>query len=341
MWKHKRTVMLLLTAFLIIAQQGCAGKTQEPVVRQSFYFDTVCSIAVYDMKEMSEEAAQETIKKAFELCERYESLLSRTKEGTDIYRINHAGGKPVECDPETIEVIRKGLDYSEMSGGLFDITIGRVTDLWDFHAEEPEVPDSAALKEAAATVGWEKVAIDGNTVTITDPQTHLDLGGIAKGFIADRIGEALEENGVTSAVISLGGNVVCIGNKTENGKQKPFRVGIEKPYSQQSEIVGTVETQDETMVTSGVYQRYFESDGVMYHHILDATTGMPAESDLIGVTLKADKGRSADCDALATIMLIYGEEKGLQLAEETEGIEAFFITKDGRYVHTEGMEVEE
>ena len=341
MKKCKRLILLFLTAAMLIAQAGCAGKTQEPVVRQSFYFDTVCSIAVYDMEKMSEESAAKAIEAAFKLCSRYESLLSRTVEGTDIYRINHAGGEPVECDPETIEVISKGLYYSELSGGAFDITIGKVTDLWDFHAEEPQVPDADALKKAVTTVGWEKVIVDGNTVTLTDPETHIDLGGIAKGFIADRIGEALIGNGVTSAVISLGGNVVCIGDKIENGAEKPFRVGIEKPYSGQSEIVGVVETTDETVVTSGVYERYFEKDGRQYHHILDATTGYPAESDIVGVTLKAERGRSADCDALATIFLILGKDKAVRLAEETDGIEAFFILTDGSFVSTEGMKVAE
>ena len=199
------------------------------------------------------------------------------------------------------------------------------------------MPVDEELKKAVSTVNWENVSIEGNTVMISDPETHLDLGGIAKGFIADKVGEKLEESGVTSAVISLGGNIVCIGEKPVGKEYKPFRVGIEKPYSEQSEIVGAVDCKDETVVTSGVYQRYFEKDGVRYHHILDPATGYPAQSDIVGVTLRAPKGRSADCDALATILLIMGEEKGLKAAEETEGIEAFFITADGRHVSTEGM----
>lgn len=329
---------LTISVLLIIAQEGCGNKTIEPISGQSFYFDTVCSIAIYDMDEMSEESANDAIHEAFELCSRYESLLSRTKEGTDIYRINHAEGEPVECDPETIRVIEKGLLYSELSGGTFDITIGRVSDLWDFHAEKPAVPSKEALQEAVSTVDYRKVMIEGSTVTLKDPGTHLDLGGIAKGYIADRISENLRENGVKSAVISLGGNVVCVGAK-ESGGAKPFRVGIEKPYSEQSEIMGIVEVQDETVVTSGVYQRYFEEDGVRYHHILDATSGYPAQSDILGVTLKAVDGRSADCDALATIYLIMGSEKALEAAEAEEGIEAYFVLTDGSCLHTEGMHV--
>ena len=308
-----KLIAAVSAVFLIITQSGCGSKTAEPVSKQSFYFDTVCSITVYDMEEMNEEGAQAAIDEAFKLCSHYESLLSRTKEGSDIYKINHAEGKPVDCDPETVEVIRKGLDYSKMSDGAFDITIGRVTDLWDFHAENPDV----------------------------HPETHLDLGGIAKGFIADKVGEKLEECGVTSAVISLGGNIVCIGKKPDGKEGRPFRVGIEKPYSEQSEIVGAVDCEDETVVTSGVYQRYFERDGVRYHHILDPATGYPARSDVVGVTLRAPKGRSADCDAMATILLMMGQEKGIKAAEETEYIEAFFITADGSCTCTDGMKLEE
>lgn len=335
--KLRYAAAALLAAFIIITQQGCGKQTKEPVIRQSFYFDTICSIAVYDMEEMDEESAAGAITEAFKLCEHYESLLSRTKEGTDIYRINHAGGESVECDPETVEVIKKGLYYSEMSGGTFDITIGRVSDLWDFHAEEPAVPDEKALADAVATVDWHKVQIDGCTVTLTDPETHIDLGGIAKGYIGDRISENLRKNGVTSAIISLGGNIVCVGYKDSDAE--PFKIGIEKPYSDQTQVIGVVEAGDDTVVTSGVYQRYFDVDGVRYHHILDATTGYPAQSDIEGVTLKAADGRSADCDALATIYLIMGEEKALEAVRQTEGVEAFFILSDGSYASTDGMNV--
>ena len=340
MKKMIRVLGFAITVLLIIAQQGCAGKTIEPISGQSFYFDTVCSITIYDMDEMSEENANDAIHDAFRLCSHYESLLSRTREDTDIARINSAGGKPVTCDPETIEVIQKGLLYSELSGGTFDITIGRVTDLWDFHAEEPIVPDDASLRSAAASVDYRKVHIEGSQVVLQDPEAHLDLGGIAKGYIADRVSENLRGNGVTSAIISLGGNIVCIGGKAGGAEIRPFRVGIEKPYSEQSEITGVVDAMDETVVTSGVYQRYFDVDGVRYHHILDATTGYPAQSDIVGVTLKAADGRSAECDALATIYLIMGSEKALDAASEAEGIEAYFILADGSVRCTDGMKVE-
>ena len=176
-------------------------------------------------------------------------------------------------------------------------------------------------------------------MTLTDPDTHLDLGGIAKGYIADRLCEQLRIDGVTSGIISLGGNIACIGSKGSGSKASPFRVGIEKPYSNQTQIVGVVEASDETVVTSGVYQRYFEKDGTKYHHILDATTGLPARSDIVGVTLKAADGKSADCDALATILLIMGEERAMKMLEEMDGFEAFFILEDGTYASTDGMGV--
>lgn len=341
MKRTRKSILIWIAAFMIISLFGCGSKTAEPVSKNSFYFDTICSIAVYDMDGMTEEKAGAVIDEAFRLCSHYESLLSRTKEDTDIYRINHAQGKPVECDPLTVEVIRKGLYYSELSEGKFDITIGRVTDLWDFHSENPTVPSEKELSEAVSTVDYRNVVIDGNTVTLLDPGAHLDLGGIAKGFIADKAGELLEEKGVKSAVISLGGNIVCIGIKPAGKGETPFKVGIEEPYSLRSNLVGFVYAGDETVVTSGVYQRYFDKDGVRYHHILDATTGLPAQSDIVGVTLKAEKGRSADCDAMATILLIMGEESAMRCLENMEGMEAFIITTDGKYVSTQGMGFEE
>ncbi len=345
-----RRFLSILTAALIIAQTGCAGKTAsetgngifgiavaaEPVSRQSFYFDTICSISIYDMKEMTEENAEAVIGDAFALCQHYESILSRTKEGTDVYNINHAGGNWVECDADTVEVIQKGIDYSELSSGKFDITVGKLSDLWDFHAENPVVPKEDDVKEALDTVNYHAIEIRGSSVRLTNLHAEIDLGGIAKGYIADRVSDELKSHGVTSAIISLGGNIECIGGKQDG----TFTIGIEKPYSNGSEIVGTVSVKDGTVVTSGVYERYFEYDGKKYHHILNASTGWPAQTDVVGVTIQADSGKSVDCDALATICLLLGEEEGMKMIEKSDGFEAMFITEDGRMECSSGMLVE-
>lgn len=324
-----------LTALLIIPQTGCLGKTDK-VTKQSFYFDTTCEITVYDMKDMSEDNAGNAIDKAFKQCAKYEELLSKTKTGSDIYKINHAGGAAVKCDPITIECIRDGLKYCKLSGGKFDITIGKAEDLWNFHSDNPKVPSAASLKEAIKYVNYKQIHISGNTVTMGTTEGEIDLGGIAKGFIADKIAKYMKSIGVTSAIISLGGNIECIGDKDGT----PFSIGIEKPYSDQSEIVGSTNLTNGTVVTSGIYERYFTYKGKKYHHILNVKTGYPVNTDVVGVSIKSSYGHSVDCDGLSTTCLILGEKKAKKLIESLKGYEAVFILKNGDVVKTSGMDFE-
>ena len=333
----KRILSLLLAVVLafplIITQTGCAGKP-EPVEKSSYYMDTICSITIYDMEDMEQENAEAVIDGAFALCAEYESLLSATREESDIYHINHAGGEPVECDPRTVEVIKMGIRYGELSDGRFDITVGKVTDLWDFHSETPQLPDEADVQEALSSVDYRQIAIDGNTVTMGDPQGKINLGGIGKGYVADRAGDYLKEQGVTSAIINFGGNIVAIGDKDGEA----FRIGVEEPFSDQGEIVGVVAASDATVVTSGIYERCFEKDGKLYHHILDVKTGYPADTDVAGVTLMGDFGSSADCDAMSTICLMLGVEAGKEFIEHTRGVEAVFIDRNGKITKTSGAD---
>lgn len=324
------------------AETTTASASTDPVTKQSYYFDTICQITIYDMKDMSEENAADAIQAAFDKCAHYEKLLSKTKEGSDIWNINHAQGKPVTCDPETISIIEKGISYGDLTDGKFDITIGACEDLWDFHSDNPKVPDADELAEAVSHVNYKNIQVDGDTVTMLDPDCEIDLGGIAKGYIADRTAEVLRDQGVTSAIISLGGNIECVGGKpTDAGSQKPFTIGIETPYSDMSRIVGTVQLTDGTAVTSGVYERYFTYEGKEYHHILDVKTGYPVDTDTLGVTIIGADGTSADCDALSTTCLILGSEAGAKLIESLDGYEAAFILRDNSIVKTSGMELTE
>lgn len=325
-------ILIALIAVLIIPQTGCLGKT-DPVSKDSFYFDTTCKITVYDMKDMSEDNANATIDKAFKQCAMYENLLSKTKKVSDIYKINHAGGDSVKCNKITVECIKQGLKYGKISGGRFDITIGKVDSLWDFEAENPKLPSKSAIKSAIRYVNYKQVHISGNTVTMGTTKGEIDLGGIAKGYIADKISKYLKSLGVTSAVVNFGGNIECIGDK--NGKD--FSIGIEKPYSDQSEIVGSTSVSNGTVVTSGVYERYFTYKGKKYHHILDVNTGYPVSTDVVGVSIKSTYGHSADCDGLSTTCLLLGEKKGKKLIESMKGYEALFILKNGETVKTSGF----
>lgn len=338
-----------MLALVIITQTGCSSDSSEPVTGDNYLLDTVCSISVYQIQDANgesqpaasaEEESKAAIDAAFDLCAALDKTLSRTTEASEISRINSSGGEWTEVSGDTLKLLQEGVRYSELSGGDFDITIGGVTDLWDFHAdpEDAAVPDADDLAEAVRHVGYEKIEFDGNKVRLTDPDTRIDLGGIAKGYIGDRMADCLESMGVTSGIVNLGGNVICIGGKTESDG---FSIGVEAPFSDRTEIVGKIRARDMTLVTSGVYERKIEVDGKLYHHILSTRTGYSAETDLDAVTLTAAKGHSMDIDALSTICLIKGYDGARDLIEQTEGVEAVFILTDGRIEQTSGMEFEE
>ena len=343
---HRKAITILLSIIMILPLlSACgAGAGSEPVMKDGYYLDTICSVSVYrmaddqgevkDAAEMSEEA-EAAIDEAFDLCSELESKISRTRKDSDISRINNAEGEWVEVSAETLELIKKGLDYSDMSGGRFDITVGGITEQWDFHAaeDEAEIPDGEALAEAATHINYKDVETGDGKVRLKDPETKLDLGGIAKGYIGDKMTELLESRGVVSAVINLGGNVICIGGKTD---EDDFVIGVETPFSDRTEIIGKIGARDKTLVTSGVYERRIEVDGKTYHHILNTETGWPVDTDLDAVTLTAEKGQSADIDALSTICLILGADEGVRLIEKQDGIEGVFVLSDGSIRTTEG-----
>ena len=345
----KLNILLLASALILLA--GCSGmgvSDPEPVMGDGYYLDTVCSISIYRMadaggevkaaSEMNEEA-QSAIDGAFELCKALEAKVSRTRRDSDISNINNAKGEWVDVSEETRELIQKGMEYSHSSDGGFDITVGGVTEQWDFHAAEGEakIPDADALAEAVKHINYRNIAIEGNRVRLTDPETKLDLGGIAKGWIGDRMTELLESKGVVSAVINLCGNDICIGGKTD---EDDFVIGVETPFSDRKEIIGKIAARDKTLVTSGVYERQIEVDGKRYHHILDTETGWPVNTDLDAVTLIADKGHSADIDALSTICLIKGADEGMEFIEKQDGVEGVFVLSNGDIRTTEGAELE-
>lgn len=169
-----------------------------------------------------------------------------------------------------------------------------------------------------------------------NPDAQIDLGGIAKGYIADRVTEVLEEQGVEHAVINFGGNIAVLGEKEQD---TPWKIGIERPYSDRTQILGSVNLVDETVVTSGVYERYFKEKGNLYHHVLNPKTGYPVKTDLDAVTVKGRKGQSMDCDALSTICLMLGKEKSRDILDRIQGVQAAFIDKNDHVTVVNGLKL--
>ena len=318
---RKLPLWLLVLGLLL---SGC-GRTAGPVQASGFLLNTTVSVRIYQGGDRA------TARAALDLCAEYEKMFSRTDPDSELYRLNHR--EIDQVSDELARVIALGLDYGRRTGGAFDITMGGVSELWDFTAEDPQVPDREEAARRLAHTGWETVTVEGNTVTFSDPETVLDLGGVAKGYIADRLADFLRGEGVTSAVIDLGGNLYCLGQRPDGA---PFQVGVQYPYEERMTAIGGLPARDLSVVTSGMYERAFTLDGKLYHHILDPDTGWPVENELLAVSIVSE--RSVDGDVLATACFVLGLEAGMALVEETEGVEAVFITDDFQVHLSTGLE---
>ena len=295
--------------------------------RQFFAFDTVNLVSIF----ADDPSPLDDVEAA---CSRYEHLFSPTLSDSALIAINESGGKPVTVDAELAALIGASLPFCAASDGLYDITMGTVTHLWDFHQQV--VPDATAIDEALAHVGWEHVHVDRDTVVLDDPRTRIDLGGIAKGWIADSICAMLKDRGVASACVNLGGNVFVMGSKP-NGDA--WKVGVRLPLpstlGQSDNAVASVEVRDSSVVTSGIYERAFTRDGVLYHHILDPRTGYPAKTDLLAATLITPTSLAGD--GFTTALIIMGLDRAKRFVEEHDGLEAVFITMTGDIVASSGI----
>ncbi len=282
------------------------------------YFDTAVSIGIYD------ERAEELLEGCFKLCGEMEDMLSAQDTGSELYRIDHQDTQIILISKALSECIVTGLEAGRVSEGEFDITIFPVTGLWDFRSGTGTVPDAADIKEALSHVDQSKVLISGNELSLADSGTQIDLGAVAKGYISGVLKDYLKKEGCDGAVINLGGNVSTLGTKGE----EPYKIGIQKPFSDRGETVVTVWTGEGCVISSGIYERYFEEDGRLYHHILSAKTGYPLDTDLTQVTVIGKE--DALCDALSTVFMMTGREKAEHIImDEGYDIRVIFVGRDG------------
>ncbi|MEG1848098.1 MAG: FAD:protein FMN transferase [Lachnospiraceae bacterium] len=310
----------------LLCLNGCAAKP-EPISKSGFYLNTIITITLYDDTDAS------VLDDCMSLCESYESMLSRTIPGSDVWKINHSNTAPVTVSPETADLLHTALQYCALSNGLIDITVAPLSDLWDFSSDgEKHVPDSKAIAALLPAVNYQNITLDDCTVTVSDKDTALDLGFIAKGYIADKMQAYLLEQNVKSAIINLGGNVITIGSKPDHTS---FQIGIQKPFDDRNVSIATVPSIHSSVVSSGVYERYFTENGKLYHHILNPKTGYPYENTLLGVTILSHT--SLEGDALSTTCFVLGLEEGLALIERTPDVEAMFITDDYQLHYSSGF----
>ncbi len=324
--KYKKLTALLVSATLLLS--GCSGlKKEQNQVYTDTLFDTVVRIEILDR------ADEEVLKGCENICKKYHAMFSNKIEDSEISRINSAGGNSVEVSDETVTLLRKAIYYGDLSNGAFDVTIAPVSNLWDFHAEAPALPAPEAIYEAASHVDYKNILIDGNTVRLLDPYASIDVGGIAKGYIADILKKYLKEQGVKHAVINLGGNVLAMGSRLDGSD---YNIGIQKPFDMTGEPITSVRISNKSVVTSGTYQRYFEADGKLYHHILDPNTGYPCENNLTSVTIITNSSLTAD--ALSTTCFLLGYDKSMRLIEQLDNVDAVFITNDNKIHYSKNFQ---
>lgn len=361
---------------------GTKGKDRFTVT--GFAFDTTYTLTAY------QGGSQELLESCIAQCNKYEEIFSRTREGSELYRINYLqrlygklvkerkdgkhrlekgdagkssaageagyqkllmgqwdtkgeipsftidrkGRLQVELSDTLAELVGKGLQYSKLSQGRFDISIAPVSQLWNFSGTVGTPPAAAEIQEALKLVDYRQLKLSDHTLTYQKPGMELELGGIAKGYIADRLKEYLLDGGVASGLINLGGNIVCIGRKTE---KEAFQIGIQQPFGDRNETIAAVRGDNNSIVSSGVYERYIRTeDGKLYHHILDPKTGYSCENNLLGVTVLSQ--RSVDGDGLSTTAFALGLEAGMELIDSLDGVEAVFVTSDQKLHYSKGFE---
>ena len=341
--------MLLFTGCQNAADTDtAAGK--EPISISSIKLNTAVQITIYDSQDKS------LLDDCLALCDKYELIFSRTDEESELYKLNHrisdsaVSNQTTETQPTPYQIngttntwhisedlaalLSEGLSITKESDGAFDIAIAPLTSLWDFTAEDPKVPDDADIQNALPLCSSDGVTINGQDIILPSDDIQFDVGAIAKGYIADRLKDFLVKKGVNSAIINLGGNVLCIGSQPDG---TPFKVGIQKPFADRNETEAVMDITGKSVVSSGIYERCFKQNGKLYHHILNPKTGYPYDNGLISVTIISDQ--SVDGDALSTTCFALGLDEGLKFAEK-KGVQAVFITEDYELHYTDGFQDE-
>ncbi|GAA0856390.1 MULTISPECIES: FAD:protein FMN transferase [Clostridium] len=326
----KKVISFFVAILLVFSFIGCTEKKKaEPIHRTELFMGTAIKVTVYDKQD------EEILDKVFKRIIEIEDLVSINKDNTEITNLNkNAGIKGVKLSEDSFNIIKKGLEYSKLSNGGYDVSIGPLVKLWSIGLPEAKVPNKDEIKNVINKIDYKKVKVNDETkeVFLEDKGMMLDLGSIAKGYAADEIVKVLKENNVKQAIIDLGGNIYALGLKDGD---KDWKVGIQDPFTERGNVVGSVEVSNKSVVTTGIYERFIEKDGVKYHHILNPKDGYPYKTDIAGVSIIADK--SVDADGLSTLVFTKGLDEGIKFIEDLDGVDAIFITNDRKVYTTKGI----
>lgn len=322
-----------MAAAVFISICGCSQVTPSSTkyIAQGYALNTYVKVTLYGS------GSDEIAGRAVDMCSEYERIFSRTDEDSMLYRLNNAGSltrKEAADDKgfdELTALVRSGIEYGKLTDGALDITIEPVSSLWKFGTDEAALPDAGQIADALTKVDYSKVEVTDDFIELNG--CRLDLGATAKGYIAGKICDYLKKEGVTGAIVDLGGNISCIGTKADG---TGFTVGIKKPFDEEGQMSLALDLSGMNIVTSGVYERYFYDNDKLYHHILNPATGYPCENGLLSVTvISAD---AAQCDALSTGCFVLGMDKAKDLVEGLDGVYAVFIDDNYDVYYTKGTE---
>lgn len=320
----KRSVLACLIAVLMCLT-ACSNQSRQEEKKESFFaMNTYITFTAYG------DNAESVLSQAKDKFTALEQLWSVTDEHSEIYTVNHARGQPVTVSNDTAEILAFALETADKTNGALEPTIYPVLTAWGFTAEENRIPSNDEIKDLLNKIGYDKVVLNENAVLLPEGMM-LDLGAVGKGYAGDIITELLKEHGITSALLDIGGNIQVVGTKPDGSD---WRLGIRDPFGEGN--VGVLTVQDEAVVTSGSYERYFVGeDGKRYGHIIDPSTGYPAESGLASVTVIAKEGKL--CDALSTSLFVMGFDRAADCWRQNGGFDMLLITEKGEIYLTEGI----
>lgn len=324
-----KILFIVVLIFLMLVNTSCKNdKAVPPVSRTKFLLDTVCSVTIYDKTN------DKIFDECFKRIEDIEKKMSVDIADSEVSEINrNAGVKAVRVSDDTYYVIRSGKKYCEETEGKFDITVGPLVKLWGINTPHEKIPSVNEIRSTVSLINYKNIILNDKekSVFLKEKGMSLDLGGIAKGYAGDAAARVLRKNNVKHAIVNLGGNIVVIGSKSEG---TAWKVGIQTPFKPRGDYLGVVNVSDTSIVTSGIYERYFKKDGKIYDHILDTSAGYPIDNGLVSVTIINKK--SMDSDALAKVFTL-GLDKGMKFIESLKGVEAIFVTKESKVYITPGL----
>lgn len=324
----KKIVSIVLAGCLVVGLAACSQQREEgqtPDTRDFFAMNTYIRLEAYG------NGAADALALAQARIEELEGLWSVTDEVSEIYALNHSGGQPVSVSDDTAAVVSFALEMAEETAGALEPTIYPVLAAWGFTTDEHRVPSQEEIDGLLASVDYRRVSVNGNTIQM-EPGMMLDLGAVGKGYASDKVEELLRAEGVTSALLDLGGNIVMIGSRPDGSD---WRLGLQSPF--ENDTVGVLTASDCAVVTSGNYENFFTADnGTIYGHIIDPAAGCPVNNDLASVTIVAKDGKL--CDALSTSLFVMGTDGAIEYWREHPTFEMILITQDHQVLVTEGLE---